>query len=455
MKYTLNNFIVAILALLLFSPRLDAQQEILLDEIIAVVGDNIILKSEIEVQVIQAQAQGYMDDDIACQVLDQLLLEKMFVAQAVIDSVIVEPLEVEGEIARRLDYFQSLFPSQEAMEEYYGRSLLQMKEDFREDVQNQLLAQRMKGQITSGVQVTPSEVKAFFDAIPVDSLPYYNAEIELGQLIIEPEITRKHKETAKNQLRDIKKRIEAGEPFEQLAAIYSEDPGSKVKGGDLGWQRRGTFVPEFEGAAFKLQKGELSGIVESDFGFHLIQLLERQGDRIHTRHILLKPVFSQEDMDKAASEIDSIRNLIVSDTLGFIKAVADFSDDEATAKTGGFLSNPQTGSVTFQLDQLDPNIYFAVESLQPEEVSEVKEYESSDGTKGFRIFYVYDRSEPHLASLETDFDKIQTVVKSQKTQQVMADWLDRKAPNTFVRIDDEFKSCPLIQNQWVKRYKAQ
>ncbi|MGB0839851.1 MAG: peptidylprolyl isomerase, partial [Chitinophagales bacterium] len=184
-------------------------------------------------------------------------------------------------------------------------------------------------------------------------------------------------------------------------------------------------------------------------------LLERQGDRIHTRHILLKPVFSQEDMDKAASEIDSIRNLIVSDTLGFIKAVADFSDDEATAKTGGFLSNPQTGSVTFQLDQLDPNIYFAVESLQPEEVSEVKEYESSDGTKGFRIFYVYDRSEPHLASLETDFDKIQTVVKSQKTQQVMADWLDRKAPNTFVRIDDEFKSCPLIQNQWVKRYKAQ
>ncbi len=437
--------------MVLTSVFVQAQEKVLVDEIVAVVGDKIVLRSNVEEQYWAAINQGVEDNDLRCQIIDQLLLEKMFVTHAQIDSLEVSEEEIESEIDRRMAYFLSLFQGDEQkFEDYYSKTVLEMKEEFRDDVRDLLLAQRMQGSVLSNIKVTPKEVKTFFNQIPRDSLPYFNAEVELGHLVIKPEITREEKTNVTARLAEIKRKIiEEDADFGEMAKKFSEGP-SAPQGGDLGFISRGQMVTEFEAAAFRLRNpGDVSDIVKTKFGFHIVQLLERRGDKVHVRHLLLRPKISYTQLQKAQSQLDSIRTLIMEDdSLTFQEGVEKFSEDEATQKTGGLIVNEQTGSSIYDMNQLDPNMFFAIEELQEGGISEPVKYKTKEGDEAYRILYLYSRTKPHVANLKDDYSKVQKIVKSNKQNETLMNWLDSRIKRTYIHLIEDFKKCSMLE-KWV------
>lgn len=446
-------FLTTLLFSAVVAPTLQAQNQ-LIDQVVAVVGDKMVLASDIEIQALQAKSQGYSAADLHCQIMEQLLLEKMFLYWAEVDSVAIDDGEIDLEIDNRLNYFLQMFGGDVAkMEEYYGKTMLEMKDQFRTELRDQMLARKMQQQIISDVKVTPSEVKSYFQSIPRDSLPYLDAEVELAEIIIKPKLSREQKEIVRQQLLSLKKRIEGGEDFEKLAKGVSQDPGSGAKGGDLGWTKRGAFVPEFEGAAYKLKPGELSDPVESAFGFHLIQLLERRGEEIHARHILLIPDISYTEAEQAKKHLDSIRTLILRDTISFRKAVDKFTEDDLSKKRGGLIMNQQRGTTTFSIKELDPTLYFTIDTLEAGEVSFPSEFLQTDGRKAFRIVQVISRTKPHVANLKDDYTKIQDVVEARKKQDLLQDWFGRRINRTYVMLKDQYKGGCENMERWEKLRK--
>lgn len=428
-----------------------AQEHALLDQVEMIVGNKIILSSEIEAQYQQARAQGAPDNDLHCQILEQIMLEKLMVVRAEIDSVEISEDEIANEIDSRINYFLSMFGGDsQKMEEYYGRTILEMKDQFKDEVRMQLLARRMQSTITGNIKTTPAEVKAYFNKIPTDSLPYFNAEISLGELVAVPHINKAQKQTVIDQMMSLKQQIMAGEDFAKLAGKYSQDPGSAANGGDLGWVGRGQFVPEFEGAAFKLKPNELSDIIESPFGFHLIQLLERRGDKIHTRHILIKPEVAYSDLQAAQKRLDSLRAVFLQDTLTFQEMVAKFSEDEDSKKRGGNIYNPKDNTTMFEISELDPTTYFAVEGLKPNEVSKPVEVVAADGAKRYRLLFVYEKTKPHRANLTDDYTRVSKAVENQKQQDALIQWVERYAPQTYIAIKGQYGNCEQL-NRWLKK----
>jgi peptidyl-prolyl cis-trans isomerase SurA len=440
-------FVAILLTAILNNTQAQVQ---VLDEIAGMVGDKIILASEIELQYLQAQAQGMNTDNLKCQIVDQMMLEKLFSHQAEIDSIVVEEGDVELEIDSRLNYFINMFGGDvEKMEEYYGKSMTQIKDGFRKEVRDQMMARRMQQQVIGDVKVTPSEVKRYFEMIPKDSLPYLDAELELSEIIIKPKLSPAAKLKTKQELLDLKQRITGGESFEKLAKAFSQDPGSGANGGDLGWVGRGQFVPAFETVAYKLKPGELSEPVESEYGYHLIELLEKRGDKIHARHILLKPATSYTDMQAAKQRADSIRNLVLIDSLTFKKAIEKFNDDEESKKRGGLVMNIQKGTTVFSMKELDPTVYFVVDTLQQGETAAPIEYTEADGSKTYHIYHLISRTKPHIANLKDDYSKIQNIVESRKKQESLLKWLDTRLPKTYVFLSNRYQSCG--EGKWNKQ----
>ena len=326
------------------------------DRVIAIVGDNIILNSEIEIQYYQQlqNAQGIaLPPDTRCRLLDNLLLDKMFLAQANLDSLTVTQDEIDGELDRRVKYFMSMFGSKEKMEEYYGKSVLEMKEDFTDDIKNQLLSDKMKGKIFTGLKVSPQEVKEFFAKIHKDSIPYFNSELQIGQVVMYPKVTDEEKETARQKIDKIRKDILGGADFSLQAILYSEDPGSASDGGNLGIIERGELVPEFEAVAYKLDEHKMSEIVETPFGYHLIMVDEKRGNKLKLRHILIKPKTSYTDLIAVKNKIDSVQHALSVDSMSFREAVAGYSDDEQSKLNGGLITNPKTQSTYFEKADVD------------------------------------------------------------------------------------------------------
>lgn len=430
--------------IILLSNSLYAQSDALIDEIVGVVGNKIVLHSDIEIQYQQSLAQGMSpDESVKCQIFDQLMMEKLLVNQAELDSLVVTEDEIETELDNRFRYYISLLGSEEKFEEYFNKTVLEFKDEFRPEVQQILLAKRMQEDIVSTVKVTPAEVKEFFNEIPNDSLPYFNAEVQVGEIVFNPIITKEAKEVAKAQLRDFKARILSGQnTFEELAETYSKDPGSAAQGGNLGLQSRGTYVKEFEAAAFGLKnKDDMTDIVETQFGFHLIRLIERIGNNINLQHILIKPNISTADFDLTKTKADSVRMLIVNDSISFIEAVDEYSEDENSQSVAGSLVNRQTGTTYFEMDQLDPDVFFAVESLKEGEISQPTLIKAPDGSKQYKIFIIQSRTVPHRANLEDDYSRIQEFAQQQKQNEAMNKWIAEKVENTFVRLNDQYSSC--------------
>lgn len=436
---------VVVLLTILFTTRLSAQHTTI-DKIVAQVGENIILQSEIETIFYQEAADGEVPDDLRCDILEQLITQKLLLIQALKDSVEVGDDRVEYELDRRLNYYESLFGSRQKMEEFYGKTFLEMKEEFREDIRDLLLAQQVQGQIVGELSVSPAEVKAFFKTIPEDSLPYFDAEVELGQIAIIPEPTAEQRQYAREKVEELRQRVLDGESFELLASIYSEDPGSKEDGGYLGCQPRGTYVTEFDAAAFKLQPGEISEVVSTQFGYHIIKMEERQGNNVCLRHILVTPPVTQANVQMATQQLDSIRKEIENGNINFREAASQFSDDEYSNLVGGDMTNPQTGSSFFAIDELDPDVYYAIEKLEPGEMSEIIPFYSYDGKRGLRIILLRSQSPPHRANLDDDYYRMQAAAKAQKEQTIISDWVYQKVKAAYLWVDPDYNGCENIDN---------
>ena len=443
--------IISILLFSLISIQSFSQGKVI-DQVIAVVGKNAILSSDIEAQYFQYKMQGRLKESstaIKCQILENLLFQKLLLAQAEIDSVEVTEARIEGEINRRLRHFISQFGSQEKLEEFYEKSIIEIKEEFREIIKDQLLVESVRQQIAQDVGITPSEVKSFFRKIPKDSIPLINSEVEISQIVIEPPISLEEKLKVKERLDEFKARILDGENFSTLAILYSDDPGSAKNGGELGMFGRGEMYPEFEAVAFSLKDGdELSEVFETEAGFHLVQLIERRGEYVNVRHILLQPKVSPYDLQKAQIKLDSIANLINNDSISFEDAVKKYSDDPGKIN-GGLMVNQITGTTKFEEDQLDPQVLFVVNKLKVGKISNPVSMKTFEGKDAFRLLRLDKRTLPHRANLTEDYDRIQNWVLEDKKMEIVNEWVENKIGKSYVRINDNYKDCD-FQYDWLE-----
>jgi peptidyl-prolyl cis-trans isomerase SurA len=432
--------------------QLNAQ--ITVDKIVAVVDDKIILYSDVESQYAQYIQEGEKPaPNLKCEILEQLITQKLLVAQALIDSVVVSDDEVENELTRRVKYFSQMAGGQENLEKYYGKSIIQIKEEFRDDIKQQLLSQRMQQQIIDDVRITPSDVKKFYNNIPKDSLPYYNAEVEIGEIVVYVKTSDMSKEYTRKKLEDLRQRALGGESFAALAELYSEDPGSAQQGGELGFTDRGDLDPVFEAAAYSLKKpGDISNVIESRYGFHIIQLIERRGERINVRHILLIPKTTSYDLAKARNLIDSIYDLLSKNQALFFELAQKFNEDENSKQTGGIKINPNTSNTYFevsQLGQFDQQLALVVQGMQPGAIAEPYMYKTQSGKTAFRIVYLKSKTKPHQANLKDDYDKLQVLALQSKQASVFDEWLNNRMKKTYIKINLPYSDCDNLK-KWMK-----
>ena len=442
-----KTFIISLLILAL--PIITFSQDKVIDQIVATVGKNIILESDIESQYYQFRMQGNIsggESNVKCEILESLLFQSLLLNKAEVDSIEITESEIEQTMDQRLRYFIAQFGSKEAFEDYYGKSVIEFKEEFRDEIKNQLLIESAQRSITLNVNVTPSDVRKFFKSIPTDSLPLINSEVIIGQIVKNPPISLEQKLIIKEKLRGLRERILRGETFSTLAILYSEDPGSAKKGGELGLYGRGELYPAFEAIAFKLKKGEVSEIVETEAGFHIIQFIERKGEYVNVRHILFRHKVSPEDLSIAKQELDTVAMLIKSDSLTFDEAVVKYSDDPSK-NNGGLLINPITGTIRFEVTQLDPSVSFVIDKLKVGQISLPVLMETEDKREAFRILYLKKRTLPHRANLEDDYNTIQDWAQQDKQQKAFSDWVKKKVKKTYVNIIDKYKDCE-FDHEW-------
>ncbi|MFT4686920.1 MAG: peptidyl-prolyl cis-trans isomerase SurA [Neolewinella sp.] len=425
-------------------------QSTVIDQVIARVGSEYVLLSGLEEQFALATSQTNepLPSEARCQMLDQLLVSKLLLNQSKLDSIEVSDSEVESQLSARIDKILSYMGgSIEQFEDYYGQSITATKEQFREDLREQIATDRIRQTVVRGVKVTPAEVKDFFANIPKDSLPYFNAEVEVGEIAVVPEANEKTREATVIKLEGIREQIVEKElTFEEAAKEYSRD-GSAQAGGDLGWTKRGKFVPEFEAAAYNLDPGEMSDIVRSEFGYHIIKLQERRGNSIKVSHILLSPEVTEEDVEKSRIFLDSIANLIRVDSTTFSIAVKRQGFDKVQSyNNDGRMTNSASGDTFFEIGDLDPDIYFAIDEMEVNEISDVMEFKGPRGATMLRVIQLQSRSNPHRASLSQDYAKIQDATKSSTQQNYLSNWIEKTIGSTFVMIDERYQPCPAIQN---------
>ena len=423
-----------------------------IDQVIAVVGSNIILESEVEAQYMQYKMESGISTggaEIKCSLFETMLYQKLLLNQAELDSVEVSDGQVEAEMDRRLRHYISMIGSPEKFEEYYQKTIIEFKEELREQVRELIRVENVQQTITANVTITPSEVRSFFRKIPSDSLPLINSEVEMAQIVKLPPINYEETEKVKNKLREFRLRVINGETFATLAILYSEDPGSAKNGGELGLFGRGEMFPAFEAASFTLKSGEVSEIVETEAGYHILQLIERRGEYVNVRHILLRPKVSPLDLAKAKIELDSIADFIERGDYTFEESVQKFSDDPSK-NNGGLLINPMTGTSLFDSDQMDPKVFFVVDKLEVGNISTPFQFQTQDGKDAYRILYLKSRTDPHKANLKQDWDKISDWALEEKKQETIGDWITDKSENTYVKINEKYNDCVFI-NTWANR----
>lgn len=441
------NRILNLIILIAISFNVSAQS---IEKIEAIVGNEIILTSEIESQYLQLISQGYTkSDDMRCQIMEDLLFQKLLINQAKQDSLEVSSDEVEEEIFKRLSYFESQLGSVEKVEEYFGKSKNEIETELFKVIKDQFIAQRMQSKLTSSIKVTPVEVKETFKQLSVDEIPTLPTQVEVAQIVVKPEITTEQKDKIRAKLNSFRDRVYNGEDFKMLATMYSDDPGSAARGGELGFVNRGDLVPEFERAAFRLKEGEISEVVESQFGFHIIQLIERRGEQINVRHILRKAKVNSTALYQAKVKIDAIAKEINDGLITFDEAVVKYSDDE-NKSNGGLLLNPNTMSTLHALNDMPPALRVVVDKLSVNEVSSPSVIQMQDENKAYRILRLNKRIEEHKANLVDDFAKIKEYSINAKKQEALDEWTKKTIAKTYIKVSDgEYEDCKFL-NKWVK-----
>jgi peptidyl-prolyl cis-trans isomerase SurA len=426
-----------------------------IDEIVAVVGDNIVLRSDLESQRLQALEQGMsVEDDIYCFIMEELLFQKLLLHQADLDSVEVSEAQIEGEMDRRLRYFVSQLGSEEKLVEFYGKSMIEIKAELHDLLEDQLRAQQVQQSITADVKVTPSDVRTYFEAIPKDSLPLIGAEVEVAQIVRKPVVAQAERDKVILKLNNLKAEIEAlpqaqqADKFGIKAVLHSMDPGSAKLMGVLGMTPRSSFVPEFSAAAFDLNPGEISQVVETDFGYHIIQMIERRGEEINCRHILIKPKINVAAMTGSQNFLDSIGNLIAIDTIAFETAASKFSDDIDSKNSNGLILNPYSGSSRWNMDEVEPSLFLSIDKMEVGEISKPVYYQTPEGA-AYRLLRLNLRSKPHRANLKDDYQLLQNAALNEKKDEAIAEWIESRISSSYIHIDERYLGCT-YDYQWQK-----
>ena len=414
-----------------------------IDKIIAIIGDEIVLRSEVENQYLQYISQGVTsNEELRCEILEDLMTQKLLIFSCKQDSISVTKEEIEQEVETRVNYYVDQIGSIEKVEQYFEKDIYQIKKVLSELVEDQFLIQRMQSSITKEVKITPFDVNDFYEKMDKSELPLIEDRYKLSQIIVKPKMSEDQINKLTDRLNAFRKRVLNGEDFKVLAALYSDDPGSANNGGEIGFVSRGTFVPEFEKVAFRLKKGEVSEIVKTNFGYHIIQLIERRGDQVNVRHILLKPKYSSTSLQNARLRIDSIYNKIKNNEISFSQAIKSYSDDD-TKNNNGLLINPSNGSSTYTIAELGSSIKYLIEGLNEDDFTKPVKVESNEGSI-YRILNVVEKISSHTANLDLDYDFFQTQALNFKKQEKLDEWIEKRIKNTYVELKEIDKNCKSI-----------
>jgi peptidyl-prolyl cis-trans isomerase SurA len=443
------------LFLLFFTFSLNAQQyrNGLIDKTIALIGGEIILLSQLESEVQMMQVQGYASDkNLRCEVLENMMVSKLFLTQARLDSLKVNNDMVASTLEDRMNNVMTQLGGREATEEYFGKNMFKLRQEWKEILTEQSLTQDMQRNVmSSATNMTPDQIEKFYKTIPKDSLPIISTQYRISQIVVYPD-----KEAAeiiiKEKLLYFRERVLKGEKFSFLARMYSQDPGTVAKGGELGMSSKNIFLPAFSDAAMSLKEGQVSPIVETDYGFHIIQMIEKKGDMFNARHILLKPEYTDEDKKKAFKSLDSLKFLITSDSLSF-ETVARFNSQDFKSRTnGGLVSDPNTGSTYFEKDQLNPSDYLVLKDMKEGDIS--APFQSTDnegrGNTIYKILKLEKIIPSHVATFKDDFSVLQNIANNKKQMDAIDNFVKEKQAITYIVVDPLFHKCPFDREGWLK-----
>ncbi len=453
MRFIHTIFSIALIFAALVLPNTAYSQKYLIDDVVAIVGDDAILRSDIEYQYEQALMDGTnYGGDMKCYIFEQLLIQKLMVNQAKLDSIVVTDNEVTNQVDSRINYFIQQIGGQDKLEEYFNKPLSQIKRDQMELVRSQMITQRMQSEITKDIKITPSEIRTYFTRMSEDSIPFIPTQYEISQIVLYPAVDQKEIDRVKDKLRGFQKQVAEGRDFATLAVLYSDDKASAARGGDLGWYTKAGFVPEFSAVAFNLQeKGKVSKIVETEYGFHIIQLVDRKGDRINVRHILMKPEISAENKKNAVEFLDSVCSYLDQGKMTFEEAAARFSMDKDTRSNGGVMVNEQDGSVKFSLNEIPSEIAKAIQGLDEGQWSQP--FQMVDERKSkvtYRIVMLKKKHDPHRANMRDDYSLLQNLMEEQKRKEVIEEWIRKHQREIYVNISPEWQNCEFQYDGWVK-----
>jgi peptidyl-prolyl cis-trans isomerase SurA len=419
-----------------------------IDKVIGVVAKYPVLLSDLQNSMVEREQQGLPTNK--CMAFEMLVFQKLLVAQADRDSVVVGDAEIDAELTRRMNYFIQQFGSEAKLEEFYGKRVNVLKDELRGDIQEQLIAEKMNAKITGETKLTPAEIRLYFNNIPEDSLPLIESEVELQHLVKKPSHSPEARKDAKETLEAYRQRVIKGEvSISTIARLYSEDPGSAKDGGRYENVGRGIMDPSFEAVAFRLKKGEISNVFETPYGYHFIQLEQRRGELVDLRHVLIMPKMSNEDFFNCKLKLDTIYEEIKSGKITFEDAVKKYSDDDETRLNAGLMINPSTATTRFDnetLSQMDKNIIAALNSMQPGDISKPMQFTTADGKPGYRIIKLKTRIDPHRANLKDDYQRISFMANQDKKKEMVRDWIEKRSKITYIKLDQEY-TCK-FENKW-------
>ncbi len=443
-----RRFFISIICLLIGA---NVYSQEIIDKIVGIVGNEIIMMSDIENQYIQmASQQMDVNPNTRCEILEDLMFQKLLYVQAQKDSIEVTPKEVETELDRRLSVFINQIGSEQKLEEYFGKTIKSIKNDLRSTIEEQMMAQKVQQKIIGDTKVTPSEVKRYFESLPADSVPTIEAYYELSEIVIKPEVSKEDKEKVIGELNKIRERIQNGESFSTMAVLYSEDPGSAMKGGELGFVNKTDLVPEFSQVAFNLTSPlDVSQVVETEYGFHIIQMIEKKGNMMNFRHILMKPKVSMEALEAADKKANEVYNILKTDTISFVDAVKKYSNGDSKGSDGKVM-NPYYGDAHMTSDFLDPYTKAAIMSLKEGEYS--KPFLSSDN-RGIRVIKIVRLDldvKEHKANMKDDYLTLQRYALEDKNSKLIDEWVKDKVQGVYIKVDDEYKDCKFNVDCWIK-----
>ena len=422
------------------------------DKIVGQVGDKIVLLSDINNAIADYKRQGQeaqLPPNAECAFLEGQLIQKALVLQAEKDSLVVSEDDIEAGLDNQIRGFINAYGSKEVLEEVAGRTVYQIKEDFRIPFKERKLADQMRGKILENIKISPVEVKAYYDKIPKDSLPFYESEIQINQVLSQPKASKEIEEYCVKQLYEYKRQAESGvKKFDQLCKLYSEDPGSKDNGGQYNLNRTSKeFDPTFTSSAFRLKEGQISNVVKTKFGYHLIQMVSRSGDDAVVRHLLKIPQVTEDEIKISVKKLDSARTLIQNGYIGFGEAVDKFSDDESSKFNGGSIT-ARDGSSFLNIDQLDKDLVLTLKNLKPGDISRPNVYTDERGRKMVRLIYLKNRTQPHRENLKEDYNRVADRALEEKKRNALSKWFQEHLPTYYINIDEAYKDCSSLSNWW-------